>query len=336
MPRFSFLQEELTMQVLGAAAIEALLPINDCVDVVAQAMQTISKGQVLAPLRTMMPLAPPNGMGVMPGAMLSHGRFGIKVVALYPGNGARGLPSHAGVVLLFDGETGGPVAVLEGDTLTAMRTAAASAVATRALARPDSAVLAVLGAGYQALWHVRALRGVMPLQRLQLWSRNRASAQRLVDTLALPASVLVTIADSAQAAVAGADVVCTVTASREPILHGDWLVPGQHVNLVGASVASAREADDVVVQRSRFFVDARDSAAVQAGEWIGALRAGAVGAGHLRGEIGEVLLGRIPGRIGAGDITVYKSLGHVAQDLATADALVRRARASGRYPELPW
>ena len=197
-------------------------------------------------------------------------------------------------------------------------------------------MLALLGAGYQALWHVRALRGVMPLRRLQVWSRSRASAQRLVDTLALPDDVLVVIADSAQAAVAGADVVCTLSAAREPILHGDWLVPGQHVNLVGASVASAREADNVVVQRSRFYVDAKDSAAVQAGEWIEAQRAGVVDAGHLRGEIGEVLLGQVQGRIGADDITVYKSLGHTAQDLATADALVQRARASGRYPELPW
>ncbi|MBK6604782.1 MAG: ornithine cyclodeaminase family protein [Leptospiraceae bacterium] len=324
------------MQVLGVAAIEELLPINDCVEVVADAMRAISRGQVLAPHRTMMALTPPNAMGIMPGAMPSQGRFGIKVLGLFPGNGARGLPSHAGAVLLFDGQTGGPVAVLESDMLTALRTAAASAVATRALARPDGTVLALLGAGYQALWHVRALRGVMPLRRLQVWSRSRASAQRLVDTLALPDDVLVVIADSAQAAVAGADVVCTVSASREPILHGDWLVPGQHVNLVGASVASAREADNVVVQRSRFYVDAKDSAAVQAGEWIEAQRAGVVDAGHLRGEIGEVLLGQVQGRIGADDITVYKSLGHTAQDLATADALVQRARASGRYPELPW
>jgi len=324
------------MQVLGAAAIEALLPIGQCVEVVAEAMRALSSGQVLAPLRNIMALTPPNAMGIMPGAMLSHGRFGIKVLGLYPGNGALGLPSHAGVVLLFDASTGAPVAVLESDTLTAMRTAAASAVATRALARPASAVLALLGTGHQALWHVRALRHVMPLQRLQLWNHNRSGALRLVDKLGLSDQLDIVIADTARAAVAGADVVCTVSAAREPILQGAWLEPGQHVNLVGASVASAREADADVVRRSRFFVDARASAQVQAGEWLQALQTGAVDAAHLRAEIGEVLLGQVCGRIEPGDITVYKSLGHTAQDLATADAVLQRARASSQFPELPW
>jgi ornithine cyclodeaminase/alanine dehydrogenase-like protein (mu-crystallin family) len=324
------------MQVLGSAAIEALMPLERCIDVVADAMRALSRGQVSAPLRSIVPLAPPNAMGIMPGAMLAQGCFGVKVLGLYPGNGARGLPSHAGMVVLFDAHDGTPVAVLESSSLTALRTAAASAVATRALARAYSTVLAVLGAGHQALWHVRSLMQAMPLARLQLWSRSRASAQRLCGLLDLPAAVDVVIADDARAALANADVVCTVTASPDPVLLGEWLVPGQHVNLVGASVASAREADSAVVQRSRFFVDARDSAQAQAGEWLQALASGAVKADHLCGEIGEVLLGRVPGRLSASDITVYKSLGHTAQDLATADAVWRLARDSGKYPQVAW
>lgn len=324
------------MRVLGAAAIEALLPIGQWIGVVDRAMRALSSQQVVSPLRTVMPLAPPNAMGVMPGAMLDHGCFGVKVLALYPGNGASGLPSHAGAVVLFDAVTGAPVAVLESNSLTALRTAAASAVATRALARPGGRVLALLGTGHQALWHVHALRAVMPLTRLQLWSRTSASVAQFMAHLGPLDGVEVVAMPTAQAAVDGADVVCTVSAAREPFLRGDWLVPGQHVNLVGASVATAREADNDVVRRARFFVDARASAAVQAGEWLGALRDGVVDASHLLGEIGEVLLGRVLGRTGADDITVYKSLGHTAQDLAAADAVYRRALQRPDIPDIAW
>ena len=324
------------MKVLGAAAIESLLSMEDCVEVVDGAMRALSSQQVLCPLRTVIPLAPPNAMGVMPGAMLEHGCFGVKVLALYPGNGALGRPSHAGVVVLFDATSGSPLAVLESNCLTALRTAAASAVATRALARPGSRVLALLGTGHQALWHVAALRCVMPFTRLQLWSRTPASVAHFVKKLGVLEGVEVLAFDNAQDAVVGADVVCTTSSSREPFLQGAWLEAGQHVNLVGASVASAREADSEVVRRSRFFVDARTSAAVQAGEWLQALSDGVVDPSHLRGEIGDVLLGRVPGRQSASDITVYKSLGHTAQDLATADAVVRRALAHGQFADVAW
>ncbi len=324
------------MKVLGAAAIESLLPITQCVEVVDRAMRCLSSQQVISPLRTVMQLAPPNAMGIMPGAMLDHGRFGVKVLALYPGNTALGLSSHAGVVVLFDAATGSPLAVLESNSLTALRTAAASAVATRVLARPDSRVLALLGTGHQALWHVHALRAVLPVTRLQLWSRGAPGVAHFADKLGKLDGTEVVIADNARDAIAGADVVCTVSSSREPILQGAWLAPGQHINLVGASVASAREADCEVVRRSRFFVDARASAAVQAGEWLQALQVGVVDPSHLLGEIGEVLLGRVPGRLSLADITVYKSLGHSAQDLATADAIYRRAVLRGDIPDVDW
>ena len=324
------------MKVLGAAAVESLLSVGECVEVVADAMRAVTRQQVVSPLRTVMPLAPPNAMGIMPGAMLSHGRFGIKVIALYPGNGALGLPSHAGVTVLFDAAQGTPLAVLDSHSVTALRTAAASAVATRALARPDSQVLALLGTGHQALWHVHALRTVMKITRLQLWSRTPKSVARFVDELGRLDGIEVVAADTAQAAVTGADVVCTVSSSREPILQGAWLALGQHVNLVGASVASAREVDVELVRRSRFFVDTRASAAVQAGEWLQALQDGVVDEAHLRGEIGEVLLGQVPGRQSATDITVYKSLGHIAQDIATAEAVYQNAQRRPEFADVAW
>ena len=325
------------MKILGAQAVESLLSMAQCVEVVDVAMRAVSSQQVLAPLRTVMPLTPPNAMGIMPGAMPEQGRFGIKLLALYPGNGALGLPSHAGVMVLFDAATGTPLAVLDSNSLTALRTAAASAVATRALARPGSRVLALLGTGHQALSHLHALRAVMPITRLQLWSRTAASVAHFIEKAGELHGLEVVVAKTAQEVVSGADVVCTVSSSREPILQGAWLEPGQHVNLVGASVASAREADDDVVRRSQFFVDARASAAVQAGEWLHALSAGVVDQAHLQGEIGEVLLGTIAGRQSDADITVYKSLGHTAQDIATADAVYRNAlERAAEFPDLAW
>ncbi len=324
------------MKVLGSAAVEAMLSMERCIAVVDEAMRAVTRQQVLSPLRTVMPLADGNAMGIMPGAMLGHGVFGAKMLALYPGNGALGLPSHGGAILVFDAAQGRPLALVESHSLTALRTAAASAVATRAMAVPGGRVLALLGTGHQALWHARALRHVMPFTRLQVWSRDPRSVDRFAEELGpLPGVDLVPMA-SARAAVQGADVVCTLSASREPILMGDWLAPGQHVNLVGASVASAREADAEVVRRSRYVVDVRSSAAVQAGEWLAALEAGVVQAAHLQGEIGEVLLGHVPGRTGDADITVYKSLGHTAQDLAACAALLDAVRDDPAYPDIAW
>ena len=324
------------MKVFGAAAVEALLPVADCVEVIAAAMRALSVGQVLSPLRTVLPLAGANAMGLMPGAMLEQGVFGAKVLALYPGNGALGLPSHAGVVIVFDAVSGSPLAVIESNSLTAIRTAAASAVATRALSRPDSQVLALLGTGHQALWHVHALCSVRTITRLQVWGRSEAGVARFVEHLGPLPGVEMVLCDSARQAVQGADVVCTVSAAREPVLFGDWLQSGQHVNLVGASVAAAREADGEVVRRSRFYVDARASAAVQAGEWRQALADGVVSEAHLLGEIGEVLLGRVAGRLQDDDITVYKSLGHTAQDMAAAKAVVARSLGQPGFADVPW
>ena len=323
------------MKVIGAAAVEALLPVADCVEVMDVAMRALSNGQVLSPLRTVLPLVGANAMGVMPGAMLEHGVFGTKVLALYPGNGALGLPSHAGVVIVFDAASGSPLAVIESNSLTAIRTAAASAVATRVLSRANSQVLALLGTGHQALWHVHALRTVRTFTRLQVWGRSAAGMARFVEHLGALRGVEVVLCDIAREAVHGADVVCTVSAAREPILFGEWLQAGQHVNLVGASVAAAREADVEVVRRSRFFVDARASAAVQAGEWRQALADGLVNESHMLGEIGEVLLGRVAGRLADGDITVYKSLGHTAQDMAAAKAVVERSLGQAGFADVP-
>ena len=326
------------MQLLGAAAIEALLPMSPCIDVVAGAMRAISCGEVLSPLRSIMALQSPNAMGIMPGAMPAHGCFGVKVLALYPGNGAKGLPSHAGMVLLFDAATGAPVAVLESHSLTALRTAAASAVATRALARPGSSVLALLGTGHQALWHVRALREVMPLRRLQLWNHQprRCAAAAWRNWVSWTASRSSSPSRRSEA-LEGADVVCTVSAAQRA--HPARRLAGGRASMstwsVPASPARARRTTTWCCAAASLSTRAPARRCRPAN---GCTRSPPASCrtticGARSAKCCSVMW---PDAIHKDDITVYKSLGHTAQDLATADAVVRMARASGQYPELPW
>jgi ornithine cyclodeaminase/alanine dehydrogenase-like protein (mu-crystallin family) len=318
------------MLQITAEDIFSLLPVDECIDVVEEAMRELSRGRTDQPDRRLMPLGEGNAMGIMPGAMREPAVHGVKILSLYPNNPARGLSSHQGVMLLFDTRQGTPLAALDAAALTAHRTAAATAAATRALSRTDACVLAILGAGEQAEHHLPALMRVRNFATLRLWSRNRANAEALAGRQS-EAAVSIQVAASAREAVAGADVIVTVTASHTPILEGAWLEPGQHVNLVGASISSAREIDDEGVARGRFFVDCAAAATTQAGELLGAIGSGMVDRQHVVGEIGTVYDGGITGRRHRDEITIYKSLGTAAQDLAIAHAIWRRH--PGRTPE---
>jgi ornithine cyclodeaminase len=322
------------IRVIDGAAVRALLPYSECVPAVRAAMMAVSAGKALLPLRTGMRL--PNGAGVlgqMPGYLEEPECFGIKLVSLFPGNQARGLSSHFGAYLLYDAGTGLPLALLNAGELTAIRTAAATTVATVALMRPDSRVLAVLGTGEQARAHIEALTGAHAFDRVLVWGRNREHAASLAASLTAArrdaGHAPIELMTSAPEAVGPADVICTVTAAKTPVLLGEWLHAGQHVNLVGASFPDAREIDDDGVVRSRVIVDYRTSALAQAGELLGAIRAGRITETHIAAEIGEVLSGARPGRQSAEQITLYKSLGVAAQDLAAAWAVLRAAERTG-------
>ncbi|MEJ8569928.1 ornithine cyclodeaminase family protein [Microbaculum marinum] len=321
------------LQVVSGAAIDAALPLADGVEVIEAAMREVSAGRADQPLRWLMPLGGGNGMGVMPGAMRSPAVHGMKLISLYPDNPKRGLPSHLGMMLVFDSQTGMPLAVLDASVLTTRRTAAATVVATRALARPEARVHAILGTGELAEAHVRAFAATMPFAETRIWGRRREAAEALAGRIGDTGGTIRPVV-RLEDAVAGADVVTTVTAARTPILFGRDLEPGQHVNLVGASMADAREIDDEGVRRGRVYTDLRASAERQAGELIGAMAAGAVGPEHLVGEIGAVLLGELAGRsagaVGAAEITIYKSHGVAAQDLAYAGAVLGRRIATLR------
>jgi ornithine cyclodeaminase len=293
-------------------------------------MRALSAGAADVPLRTVMQL--PGGrnfFGVMPGYLGDPQSVGAKIITIYPDNAQRGLPSHLGLVVLFDAQIGFPLAVMDAAEITAIRTAAASAVATRALARKDASRLAILGTGEQAVTHLEAISKVRTLRSVRVWGRSIEKSESFAAAQGPRLSVPVEVSRTAEEAVQGADIVCTVTASREPVLNGAWLGRGAHVNLVGASRLNAREADDDVVSRSRFFVDSRTSARAEAGELKHAMDAGRVKEGHILGEIGDVLSGTVVGRTSDHDITVYKSLGVAAQDLAAAHVIYERAVRDG-------
>jgi alanine dehydrogenase len=255
---------------------------------------------------------------------------GVKVVSIFPENRLRGDESHFGVVLLFETETGRPIAHLDAASITAIRTAAVSAVATRLLAREDAGDLALLGAGVQARTHLAALREVRPLRRVRVWSRRPESSARFAAEESARHGLAVEAVPSAAAAVAGADLVCTVTSSHQPVLAGEWLREGAHVNAVGASLATARELDSAAVARARLFVDRRESAVNESGDYLVPLREGLIAPDHIRAEIGDLLLGRAAGRRSPAEITLFKSLGLAVEDLAAAHHVYRQALAQGR------
>jgi len=313
--------------VVSGPEVRRALPMLDCIDAVERAMRAFSRGEAIVPLRTIMALpGQRNFFGVMPGYLDDPRGLGAKILTVYPDNTKRGLPSHVGLVVLFEAELGIPVAVMDAAEITAIRTAAASAVATRALAKSDASQLAILGTGEQAATHLEAMTQVRTLRKIRVWGRSPEKARQFAEKEGARWSLVVEVCKTAEAAVKDADIVCTVTAAREPILNGAWIARGTHVNLVGSSRLGAREADDEVVARSRFFVDSRTSARAEAGELKHAMDAGLIGEGHVLGEIGDVLNGSVSGRTSEHDLTVYKSLGIAAQDLAAAHQIYQRAQ----------
>ena len=317
-------------RILGNDAIRAALPMADCIELMMQTMSAVARGEAQLPLRSVMPLSnEQNLLGIMPGALAEPAVFGAKLVCLFPQNPSRGLSSHTGVVVLFDPASGQLRALLDAAEITALRTAAASAAASRALARKDAGDLAILGTGEQALAHLTAMATVHRLRRVRVWVRSRGNAATFADRASSLCNLPVEVHGTVESSVHGADLICTTTASKDPILRGEWLSPGAHINLVGSSIPTTSEIDVEGVRRARYFVDHHASALALAGELKRAMEAGMVDADHIQGEIGDVHLGRRVGRRDGSDITIYKSLGSAAQDLAAAHAVYSAAERLG-------
>ena len=316
--------------VLRGAEVRELLPMAECVELMQRTMIAVSEGRVVLPLRSILRMPGDRGMmGVMPGYLAEPECFGIKLVSLIPRNKPPQYSSHLGLVLLFEAEHGRPVALLDAAAITAIRTAAASGLATRLLARPDAGDLTLLGAGEQAQSHLEAMMCVRRLRRIRIWARDGGKARLFAQTEGAKHRVAIETCNTAQDAVTGADIICTATKAREPILLGEWLAPGAHLNVVGSSIAAAAEIDTPAVAKARFFVDRRESTENEGGEYLRALKAGAITKDHILGEIGEVANGSKVGRRSPLDVTLYKSLGIAPQDLASAHYVLEKARAAG-------
>ncbi|MFL5496547.1 MAG: ornithine cyclodeaminase family protein [Gemmatimonadales bacterium] len=301
--------------ILDEDAVRRHLRMADLIPAIARALADLSAGRVVQPVRTMLSVAEHRGFfAVMPGAYA--GALGAKLVTFYPAN--QGMPTHHAVILLFRPETGEPLAVMDGRLITEMRTAAASAVATRLLARTDASSLAILGSGVQARSHLEALRLVRGFPDVRVWSPRNAGA--FAERFGVRA------AESAEKAVRGADVVVVATAARTPVLLGEWLSPGTHVNAVGAVRPDWRELDDETLRRARLYVDSREAAIQEAGDVIAAPKVFA--------EIGEVVAGAQPSRKSAEEVTLFKSVGVAVEDLVAADLVYRAAsNQEARFPD---
>lgn len=321
------------LAIINGATLTALVPMKDAIELVSQAMIDLSDSRVIAPERWAVALTGDNRLGIMPGAMSDRGCYGVKLISLFPSQAG---PSHQGLMLLFDLTTGAPVAVVDAAVLTGLRTAAATAVATRALAPRAAATAALLGCGDQARWHIDALLAVRPIKAFHLWSRSAARAEALAAEIRRRPGVTATVHAEARTAVEASEIICTLSASSEPILNGAWLRSGQHINLVGSSNRFSRELDDHGVERAYYVGDAKAHVLSQAGELRHAIETGTVSETHFQAEIGEVLADRCAGRTDDAMITLYKSLGHVVQDLSVAQAALIRGMDAGLVSLAPW
>ncbi|MEA3061406.1 MAG: hypothetical protein QOJ94_1187 [Sphingomonadales bacterium] len=317
----------MSLLLISRDEVARHLSYEACIPLMREAMIALSQGRTRQSLRNIIDLDGGRAFGVMPGAM-DEGAFGAKLVSVFPG--VAGTPSHQGVVALFDPATGAPSAILDASDVTGIRTAAASAAATDALARADVRTLAILGTGEQALRHAEAIPLVRPIEKILVWGRAPAKAEALAEQIGGEAMA------SAEDAVREADIVCTVSASSEPVLLSEWVRDGTHVNAVGSSRLGPSEIDVPLVARARFFADHKEGALRQGDEFARALAVGAIGEDHLLGEIGEVMAGTLPGRVSQSDVTLYKSLGSIVQDLAACAWLVEKARAEGFGIQVPF
>ena len=307
--------------MLSEADVYRLLPVADCIAPMERVLAELSRGELFNPLRFV--VRPPDTrtlIGLMPA--YRHGErsvYALKTVCIAPGNAARGLDSHQGFVALFDGETGETRALFNAGAITAIRTAAVSAVATRLLARPGARRIAILGAGTQGRSHLEAMRAVMDIDRVRAWSRTPGRAASLgKDVDEMP---------SAREAIEGADVIVTATSAREPIIERHWVAEGAHINAVGSSIPTTRELDSATMAAAALFVDRRESTLNESGDYLIAAAEGVIDAGAIRAELGELLLGRAEGRRSESELTVFKSLGLAVEDLAAAETLLERALA---------
>jgi len=316
--------------ILDSPRIRELLPMADCIELMSDALSALARDEVHQPLRTI--IRPPNARGLL-GLMSAfrggeHGAFGLKAICVFPENPAQGKDAHQGAVMLFSRDTGELLALMNASEITAIRTAAVSAVATRLLAREDAQELAIIGAGVQARTHLAALACVRSLKHVRVSARNMEHAQRFAREMQPEVSFAVEAVQTNEEAVRGADLIVTATSSHEPVIKKEWISPGAHINAIGTHSPNAREIDSGTMAAARIFVDRRESALNEAGDYLLAGKEGAVTPESIVAELGELLIGTKSGRASTAEITLFKSLGLAIEDVACAEYLYRNAQST--------
>jgi len=322
---------KMNVLILNHAEVEQLLPMSECISVMEAALTALARGHADQPLRTI--FRPPEIKGVMAMMPAFHDSqtpmFGLKAICVFPGNAAIGKDAHQGGVMLFDGSDGELLALVNASAITAIRTAAVSALATRVLAREDATEVAIIGAGVQARAHLSAMACVRKISRVRIAARRFESAQNFANEMQAQFPFPIEPMETAEAAVRGSDVIVTATTSREPVIDREWISAGAHINAIGTFSPKAREIDTETMVAASLFFDRRESALNEAGDYLIAAQEGAIGPGHIRGELGDVLTGGQPGRTSLAEITLFKSLGLGIEDLAAAEYVYRKAAAQG-------
>jgi len=322
-------------RLLTEQQVQSLLPMADLVAAMEAALARFSAGEVLQPVRTVLTVGPTRAyFGLMPAYVPNPGSLGAKLVTVFSGNLAKQLPSHLATILLLDPETGSLQALMDGRYITEARTAAVSAVSARFLAKPDASTLAILGTGVQARSHLEAYAEVRGLKDVRVWSPKERSRERFVSDMSGHVAAPIRAMATAEQAVRGADLIVLVTSSATPVIESAWVGPGAHVVSVGACRPDQREMDPALVARARLYVDSRAAALVESGDVVMGISEGRFTVSHVQGELGEVVLGRVPGRTADDQITVFKSLGMAVEDVVAADLVLRRAAETGAGTEL--
>lgn len=299
--------------------IHNLLPMHECIEVMENMFRSLANKTAGQPLRSIMWLPGKKGLlGMMPGYTTDNGMMGIKVISVFHGNRQTGLPSHQGVVMLLDANNGNPLMLFDAKEITSIRTAAASAVATKFLANENAECLAIIGSGEQAEWHIEAISHVRNIKQINLSSRHQSNAEQLTEKLKKKYSASFFVYEKAVDAVREADIICTVTSSSQPVVLFDWIKPGTHINAVGACTPNAQEIDTATMIRSKVYTDCYDSIFNEPGDFLIPYKEGLITKENVIGEIGEVITGTKPGRQNQTDITLYKSLGIAAEDIFAA------------------
>lgn len=315
------------MQIITADQVERTLDMRQCIDLMRTALIALSRGDARQIVRPVMPLFDRNVLGMMPAYDAERNVAAVKILSVFPNNYQKNIPSHQGHVVVFETETGGVKAIVDAESITGIRTAAASAAVTDVLARPDASRLAVLGTGVQGRRHLEAIMLVRPLTEVTVWSLRPDSAARYAKEMAEKTGLPIRVCADAHEAARDADIICTVTPAKEPILSAADVKKGAHVNAVGACTPDARELASDLMAAGRLFVDWKPAAVVEAGDYVLAVKDGELTEDHILGEAGQVLVGDLPGRISADDITIFKSLGQAVQDLVAANYVADALRS---------